>query len=151
MVRQHANSNVHDSAENVKTEIPTSNMHRALLDTNTPRRGNKKSRVSDTFGRIGRVTQHSAATATARRSLAYVQAGRHSEQAEVINTVAQPMTSLSFIIPIRLSFRANGTQHDMEQTFVTGRKPRLERDGTGVIKWLEKARDGGLFGLALQS
>ena len=29
-------------------------------------------------------------------------------------------------------------------TFVTGRKPRLERDGTGVIKWLEKARDGGL-------
>ena len=35
-------------------------------------------------------------------------------------------------------------------TFVTGRKPRLERDGTGVIKWLEKARDRGLFGLALQ-
>ena len=35
-------------------------------------------------------------------------------------------------------------------TFVTGRKPRLERDGTGVIKWLEKARDGGLvFGATI--
>ena len=49
--RQHANSNFHDSAGNTKTEAPTQSSPRYKIRTRVPRRGNKKSRVSDTFGR----------------------------------------------------------------------------------------------------